>query len=120
MVLEDLMIPPKTLLPTITPEGTYGQLVRLITAVSDLDGQAAEELADSLLFRLGLYGPTPDRMDDLCTAMFFDAAPKDGGWVQCGKTPGHIRGGDPLHEGRWGVRRWRDDHRQAVAAEEED
>lgn len=44
------MIPSKTLLPTITPEGTYGQLVELITAVSGLDDQAAEGLTDSLLF----------------------------------------------------------------------
>ncbi|MBK3582656.1 hypothetical protein JHN49_02630 [Streptomyces sp. MBT57] len=77
LLLEDLMIPPKTLLPTITPEGTYGQLVELITAVSELDDQAAEGLANSLLFRLGLYGPTPERVDDLCPALFFDGAPEE-------------------------------------------
>jgi hypothetical protein len=120
LVLEDLMIPSKTLLPTITPEGTYGQLVELITAVSELDDQAAEGLANSLLFRLGLYGPAPERVDDLCAAMFFDADPEDGGWVQCGKTPGHIRRGDPLHEGLWSGRCWSDDHRQAVAADDEE
>ncbi|MFD7853498.1 hypothetical protein ACFV6B_04270 [Streptomyces microflavus] len=120
LLLEDLMIPPKTLLPTITPEGTYGQLVELITAVSELDDQAAEGLANSLLFRLGLYGPTPERVDDLCPALFFDADPEDGGWVQCDKTPGHIRRGDPLHEGRWSGLCWSDDHRQAVAADNEE
>ncbi|MGW6603560.1 hypothetical protein [Streptomyces sp. NPDC055036] len=120
MVLEDMMIPSKTFLPTITPEGTYGQLVELITAISELDDQAAEGLADSLLFRLGLYGPTPEPVDGLCAAMFFDADPENGGWVQCGKTPGHIRGGDPLHEGQWGGRCWLDDHRQAVAANDEE
>lgn len=72
-----------------------------------------------LLFRLGLYGPTPERVDDLCAAMFFDADPEDGGWLQCGKLPGHIRRGDPLHEGRWSGRCWRDDHRQAVADDEQ-
>ncbi|MER6520044.1 hypothetical protein ABT246_24720 [Streptomyces sp. NPDC001553] len=80
--LEDLMIPSTTLLSTITPEGTYGQLVELITAVSGLDDQAAEGLADTLLFRLRLYGPTPEPVDDPCAAMFFDADPEDGGWVQ--------------------------------------
>ncbi|MFE6939616.1 hypothetical protein [Streptomyces chartreusis] len=120
LVLEDLMIPSKTLLPTITPEGTYGQLVELITAVSKLNDQAAEGLANCLLFRLGLYGPTPERVDDLCAAIFFDADPEDGGWVQCGKTPGHIRRGDPLHKGWWSGRRWRDDHRQAVVADSDE
>ncbi|MGW2986448.1 hypothetical protein [Streptomyces goshikiensis] len=114
------MIPSKTLLPTITPAGTYGLLVELIAAVSGLDDEVAEGLADSLLFRLGLYGPTPERVDDLCAAMFFDADLEDGGWVQCGKTPGHIRRDDPLHESRWNGRRWSDDHRQAVVAGDEE
>lgn len=120
LLLEGLMIPPKTLLPTITPEGTYGQLVELITAVSELDDQAAEGLANSLLFQLGLYGPTPERVDALCAALFFDPDPEDGGWVQCGKTPGHIRRGDPLHEGLRSGLFWSDDHRQAVAADDEE
>ncbi|MFJ3946278.1 hypothetical protein [Streptomyces griseoaurantiacus] len=106
----------KTLVPTITPEGTYGQIVELITAVSELDGVAAERLADSLLDRLGLYGPIPERVDGLCAAMFFDADPEDGGWVQCSKAPGHVRRDDLLHENRWSGRCWSDDHRQAVAA----
>src|SRR5881392_3961776 len=111
------MIPSKTLVPTITPEGTYGQLVELITAVSELDDQAAERLADGLLYRLGLYGPTPSWVDGQCAAMFFDADPEDGGWVQCGKRPGHIRRGDLLHEDRWSGQCWHDDDRQAVAAD---
>lgn len=114
------MVPSKTFLPTITPAGTYGQLVELITAASELDDQAAQELADSLLSWLGLYGPTPEPVDGLCAAMFFDADPEDGGWVQCGKTPGHTRGGDPLHKNWWNGLRWRDDHRQAVAANDEE
>ncbi|MET8824247.1 hypothetical protein [Streptomyces rochei] len=115
-MLEDLVIPSKTLLPTITPEGTYGQLVELITAVSELDERAAERLADSLLYRLGLYGPTPEQMDDMCSAMFFDVDPEDTGWVQCSKEPGHVRRGDSLHENRWSGRSWSDGHRQAVPA----
>lgn len=118
LVLEDLVIPSTTLLPTITPEGTYGQLVELIMAVSELDGQAAEGLADSLLDRLGLYGPTPDRVDGLCPAMFFDADPENFGWVQCGKEPGHLQRGGLLHEGLFSGRCWSDDHRQAVAADD--
>ncbi|MCQ1582132.1 hypothetical protein [Streptomyces parvus] len=119
-MLEDLMIPSKTLLPTITPEGTYGRLVELITAVSELDDQAAEGLADRLLDRLGLYGPIPDRVDGLCAAMFFDADPEDCGWVQCGKEPGHLRRGDMLHKGLFSGRCWDDGHRQTVAAGDEE
>ncbi|MEU9167699.1 hypothetical protein AB0D34_07875 [Streptomyces sp. NPDC048420] len=73
LVLEDLMIPPKTSLPTIIPEGRFGQLVELITASTGLNGQAAERLVDGLLDRLGLYGPTPERVHDACSAMFFNA-----------------------------------------------
>lgn len=114
------MIQSKTLLSTTTPEGTYGQLVELITAVSGLDDQAAEGLADSLLFQLGLYGPAPERVEHLCAAMFIDADPEDSGCGQCGKTPGHVRCGDPLHEDRWSGRVLSDDHRQAVVADDEE
>lgn len=72
------------------------------------------------MFRLRLYGPTPERVDDLCTAMFLDADPEAGGWVQCGKEPGHTRSGDSLHKGLWRGRCWSDDHRQAVAADDEE
>ncbi|NGO40626.1 hypothetical protein [Streptomyces ureilyticus] len=109
------MIPSKQLLPTITPPGIYRQLVQLITVGTELDEPTAERLADSLLFRLGLYGPTPEKVDDWCTAMFFAAYPEGSGWVQCSKEPGHIRRGDPLHKA-WRGRSWSDDHRQAVAA----
>lgn len=109
------MIPTTTCLPTITPPGRYGQLVELITAAAtELEDQTAERLADRLLDRLGLFGPTPEPMDDMCSAMFFDADPGSGGWVQCGKAPGHVRRGDPLHKDQWSGTCWSDDHRQAV------
>ncbi len=110
------MIPRKTLLPTITPEGRYGQLVELITAATELDGKAAERLADGLLDRLGLYGPTPEPVADACSAMFFDA---DSGWVQCTKEPGHIQCGEVLHRNRRSHRSWSDDHVQAVPEQAE-
>ncbi|WP_340375941.1 hypothetical protein U5640_12740 [Streptomyces sp. SS7] len=113
MVLEDLMIPRKTSLPTITPPGRYVQLVELISAVTELD-EAAERLADGLLDRLGLYGPTPEVVADACSAMFFDADPDSYGWVQCSEEPGHVRRGEALHRDRWSGRSWSDDHRQAV------
>ncbi|MCX4681308.1 hypothetical protein OG413_45205 [Streptomyces sp. NBC_01433] len=112
------MIPSKTLLPTITPPGRYGQLVELITAAAELGEAEAERLADDLLAGLGLYGPTPELVDELCSAMFFDADPDSGGWVQCGESPGHVLRGEVLHRGLWGEGRWSDDHRQAVPAED--
>ncbi|WP_371749286.1 hypothetical protein [Streptomyces sp. NBC_00280] len=119
MVLEDLMIPPKTSLPTITPEGRYAQVVELITASTELDEEAAERLADGLLDRLGLYGPNPEPVADACSAMFFDADPDRCGWVQCSEEPGHVRRGEGLHRDRWSGRCWRDDHVQAVLEQAE-
>lgn len=113
------MIPSKTILPTITPPGKYAQLVELIMTTADFEEVAAERFADRLLDRLGLYGPIPERMDDLCSAMFFNADPEDGyGWVQCSKEPGHARHGDPLHADGWSGASWTDDNRQAVAADD--
>ncbi|MGW0920634.1 hypothetical protein ACWD3J_16655 [Streptomyces sp. NPDC002755] len=82
--------------------------MELITAATELDGEAAERLADGLLDRLGLYGPT-----------FFDADPESYGWVQCTEEPGHVRRGEALHRGRWDGRRWSDDHRQAAPEQAE-
>jgi len=115
------MIPRKTSLPTITPEGRYGQLVELITAVTEIDEEAAEKLADGLLDRLGLYGPTPEPVADACSAMFFEPDPDpDGyGWVQCTEEPGHVRRGEAWHTNRWSGRSWSDDHRQAVPEQAE-
>ncbi|MCL3999165.1 hypothetical protein [Streptomyces lavenduligriseus] len=117
--MEDLMIPRKTSLPTITPPGRYVQLVEVISAVTELDEVAAERLADRLLERLGLYGPTPGVVADACSAMFFDADPDSCGWVQCSKEPGHTRRGETLHSDRWSGRSWSDDHRQAVLEQAE-
>ncbi|WUW76025.1 hypothetical protein OIU81_40275 (plasmid) [Streptomyces sp. NBC_01454] len=119
MVLEDLMIPPKTSLPTITPPARYGQFVELITAATELGEEAAERLADGLLDRLGLYGPTPEPAADACSAMFFDAAPESYGWVQCSEEPGHVRRREALHRDRWSGRCWSDDHLQAVLEQAE-
>ncbi|MFF9786279.1 hypothetical protein [Streptomyces nigrescens] len=91
----------------------------------DHDGRRAgrgtgTRLVDALLDRLGLYGPTPEPVTDLCSAMFFDASREDGGWVQCGKAPGHTQWGDVMHEDQWSGVCWNDDHLQAVAADEEE
>lgn len=114
------MIPSKTVLPTITPPGTYGQLVELITAVPGFSEQAAERLADKLLFRLGLYGPIPGRQDEMCSAVFFNAAPQHCRWVQCDETPGHVRRGEPLHKHRRSGSSWFDDAPQSMAARDDD
>ncbi|QDN54009.1 hypothetical protein [Streptomyces sp. S1D4-20] len=118
-MLEDLMIPPKTSLPTITPPARYGQFVELITTATELDEEAAQRLADGLLDRLGLYGPTPEPVADACSAMFFDADPDSYGWVQCSEEPGHVRRREALHRDRWSGRCWSDDHRQAVLEQAE-
>lgn len=119
-VLEDLMIPLKTALSTVTPPGAYGRLVELITASTQLDGEAAERLADGMLGQLGLYGPAPECMDGMCSAMLYSADPEDEGWVQCDKAPGHARRGGPLHTNRWSRVSWCDDHRQALPADDGD
>ena len=114
------MIPPKTALPTVTPAGTYGRLVQLLTAATQLDDEAAEKLADAMLDQLGLYGPPLEPVDGMCTAMFYDADPENGGWVQCDKTPGHGRRRSPLHSNRWNSLSWSDDHQQALPADASD
>lgn len=111
------MIPLKTTLPTVTPPRAYGRLVELITASTLLDGEAAERLADGMLGQLGLYGPTPEHMDGMCSAMFYSAEPEIEGWVQCDKAPGHARRGSPLHTSQWSRVSWCDDHRQALPAD---
>ncbi|MET8807940.1 hypothetical protein [Streptomyces sp. NPDC004546] len=93
--------------------------MELITAVTELDGEAAQKLADGLLDRLGLYGPTPEPVADACSAMFFDADPESYGWVQCSQEPGHVRRREALHRDRWSGRCWSDDHRQAVPEQAE-
>ncbi|ATM24696.1 hypothetical protein SMD44_p10197 (plasmid) [Streptomyces alboflavus] len=113
-MLEDLMIPQKTSLPTITPPGRYVQLVELITAATEIDEKAVERLADGLLDRLGLYGPAPEPVADACSVMFFDADPDICGWVQCSEEPGRVRRGEALHRDRWSGLSWSDDHRQAL------
>ncbi|MEV6421654.1 hypothetical protein [Streptomyces sp. NPDC051662] len=114
---EDLMIPSKTALPTITPAGTYGQLVQLLTAATQLDDEAAENLAEAMLDQLGLYSPAPEPVDGVCTAMFYDADPENEGWVQCDRAPGHVRRRSPLHSNRCNSVSWSDDHRQALPAD---
>jgi len=111
------MIPLKTTLPTITPPGTYGRLVDLVMASTQLDGKAAEQLADGMLERLGLYGPPPEHMDGMCSAVFYNAEPENPSWVQCDKAPGHARRGSPLHTNPWNSVSWGDDHRQALPAD---
>ncbi|MFD6334845.1 hypothetical protein ACFWGI_35450 [Streptomyces niveus] len=95
------------------------QLVELITAVTEMDEEAAERLADGLLDRLGLYGPTPEGVADACSAMLFGAAPDSYGWVQCSEEPRHVLGGEALHRGRWSGRAWGDDHLRAVLEQAE-
>ncbi|MET8605582.1 hypothetical protein ABZV92_18770 [Streptomyces rubiginosohelvolus] len=110
------MIPPKAALPTITPAGTYGRLVQLLTAATQLDDDAAEKLADAMLDQLGLYGPPLEPVDGMCTALLYDADPENEGWVQCDKEPGHDRRSSPLHANRWNGLSWSDDHRRALPA----
>ncbi|MFI1189688.1 hypothetical protein [Streptomyces californicus] len=106
----------RTALPAITPAGTYGLLVQLLTAATQLDNGAAEKLADVMLDQLGLYGPPLEPVVGMCAALLYDADPENEGWVQCDQARGHDRRRSPLHSNRRNGLAWSDGHRQALPA----